>query len=348
MKRRSAYGRQLATRQPRGAEFAAAPANLPIPDSKSQILPPKAFTLVELLVVVVIISMLVGLLMPALQAARNRARITQCSNNQHELCTAIQQYDSAKQRLPGYVNRVRNTAVTWVPVLFPYLGRMDLWEGTGGWRQVGTSAADSPQIEQLVCPNDLDFRADVAPLSYVVNVGVPVTASAAAPDPAPTLDPSYATAVFRNLLPSFQLSSVAAPIKPISFSTIKSPAQRPLLSESTYPILPSTIPSDFGDTYRRSWNLTVAYNANGAITDTLLKSAGLTPARFGFVWPWSWSDSNAATAGETFLPPNTWGSNTLPQRTIHSGIVIVTFCDGSTRSLSDDTDIMVYDRSPIQ
>ena len=89
---------------------------------------PSAFTLVELLVVIVIISMLVGLLMPAMISARGRARIAQCTNNQHELSLAVQQYDGAKQHLPGYINRIliagtsNYAAVSWVPVLFPFWG----------------------------------------------------------------------------------------------------------------------------------------------------------------------------------------------------------------------------------
>ena len=83
--------------------------------------------------VIVIISMLVGLLTPALISARGRARIAQCTNNQHELALAITQYDVAKHHLPGYINLVHGTAVSWVPVLFPFLDRNDLWEGTNGW-----------------------------------------------------------------------------------------------------------------------------------------------------------------------------------------------------------------------
>ena len=133
-------------------------------------LPPSAFTLVELLVVIVIISMLVGLLLPAVLSARGRARVAQCTNNQKEIGLAILQYEGAKKHLPGYVNRVRNTAVSWVPVLFPFLGRMDLWEGTTGWR-MGSGSPYRPRINELVCPDDAGSMVD-CPLTYVVNGGV--------------------------------------------------------------------------------------------------------------------------------------------------------------------------------
>ena len=59
-----------------------------------------AFTLVELLVVIAIIGVLVALLLPAVQAAREAARRTQCSKNLQECASAITAYDQAKGFLP--------------------------------------------------------------------------------------------------------------------------------------------------------------------------------------------------------------------------------------------------------
>ncbi len=58
------------------------------------------FTLVELLVVIAIIGILVGLFLPAVQAAREMARRLQCSNNMLQLSVALQNYESAHLRLP--------------------------------------------------------------------------------------------------------------------------------------------------------------------------------------------------------------------------------------------------------
>jgi prepilin-type N-terminal cleavage/methylation domain-containing protein/prepilin-type processing-associated H-X9-DG protein len=62
------------------------------------------FTLVELLVVIEIIGILMGLLVPAVQAAREAARRAQCANHLKNLGLAAVEYETAKKKLPGYIN----------------------------------------------------------------------------------------------------------------------------------------------------------------------------------------------------------------------------------------------------
>ncbi|MFM8702528.1 MAG: type II secretion system protein, partial [Planctomycetia bacterium] len=62
--------------------------------------PRLGFSLVELLVVIAIISTLVGLLLPAVQAARESGRRTSCANNVRQLATACQQHLEAQGHFP--------------------------------------------------------------------------------------------------------------------------------------------------------------------------------------------------------------------------------------------------------
>ncbi len=84
-----------------------------------------AFTLVELLVVISVIGLLVGLLLPAVQAARESARRLQCSNNLHQLGIALNAYHDTHQRFPsGYVIPVR---LMWSGSLLPHIEQANLF-----------------------------------------------------------------------------------------------------------------------------------------------------------------------------------------------------------------------------
>ncbi len=165
-----------------------------------------AFTLVELLVVITIIAMLVGLMLPAVLAARNRAQVTKCAANQGQLGKAMLGYALAKKHFPGYANTLKNVKVSWAPLLLPYIERNDLWEGTSGWRSGNRSAA--AKIPTFICPSDTTLDNG---LSYVVNVGQTKNST---------------TGMFRDFF------NVASPDY-VSTTDIKSTSQHPMIAEKS-------------------------------------------------------------------------------------------------------------------
>lgn len=82
------------------------------------------FTLVELLVVIAIIGVLVALLLPAIQAAREAARRSQCVNNLKQLGIAMQNYHDTNRELPkGYVSCCWGT---WQMAILPFIEQAQL------------------------------------------------------------------------------------------------------------------------------------------------------------------------------------------------------------------------------
>jgi prepilin-type N-terminal cleavage/methylation domain-containing protein len=168
----------------------------------------RAFTVVELLVVISIISLLMALLLPAVQAARESGRRITCSNNMAQLGKSVQLYLGSKQNYPPSrafpswqapypVNTpltwddagpppASNEYVNWVHYLLPYikndskealdnLGRAYALQIQGGSITPRPIIGDiiNGQIKVLMCPSDLSNQDDAERISYCCNGGRP-------------------------------------------------------------------------------------------------------------------------------------------------------------------------------
>src|SRR6476620_9339383 len=81
----------------------------------------RGFTLVEILVVIAIIGVLVALLLPAIQAAREAAQRSQCMNNLKQIGLAVQVHIDSKKILPTGRNGTDSSSLAWSFYLLPYL-----------------------------------------------------------------------------------------------------------------------------------------------------------------------------------------------------------------------------------
>jgi len=113
----------------------------------------RGFTLVELLVVIAIIGVLVALLLPAVQAAREAARRTQCVNNLKNIGLAVQNHHDTYGRIPN--SRRRYDYITWAAELWPFLeaGNISaIWDRTQTYYGQKEEARTA-QVPIYLCPS---------------------------------------------------------------------------------------------------------------------------------------------------------------------------------------------------
>ncbi len=123
------------------------------------------FTLIELLVVIAIISVLIALLLPAVQSAREAARRAQCCNNLMQLGIALQNYESSHETLPPGVvgdkgpvlDQPKGYGHGWLTQLLPHMELKNIYNHFNlnvGLYEVENSTTRTSLVKGFLCPSD--------------------------------------------------------------------------------------------------------------------------------------------------------------------------------------------------
>ena len=312
----------------------------------------RGFTLIELLVVIAVIGVLIALLLPAVQMAREAARRGQCSNNLKQIGLALSNYHDALGTYPAGVSDLRYAWQQWssLTMLLPYMEQAPVFNainfantGSSGDPSGDNVTAIRSTIAGFQCPSDPDRLTNVEGHdNYAVNWGTkPWRYSATPTGPFGGADVAFPIGVRDVLDGTSRTAAASERVKGIGNGGalgIVMVADR-LTPSAAILALAATPDADVGpDQY-------------AAACMALPPSAPVAPVGVnGGMW-------HEGILGDTcynhVLPPNarscSYGvpDNNHPQGALtatsrHSGLVNVVFLDGSTRAVKNGIDPAVW------
>ena len=300
----------------------------------------RGFTLVELLVVISIIATLVGLLLPAVQSAREAGRRNTCMNNLKQLGNAMLQYETQQQAMPGWRNKHPNAntigvGVGWPVVLLPNLERSDVYRA---FEQVpvasttGTTSSPNPYSSVFVCPSSPPDTDGAPVMSYAGNIGSTAILGTAQ---------KKGDGVLLDLVGGAAYTPARTSLDAISSSD--GSTNTLLVSEKCGSLITSNIRYDVTigpmapvGGYLVSSGTDVANNPNlGAIAGFGLIGSVPSPPSFRVINS-TIPNANPSTPGDRLI-----GFEGFPS-SLHPGVAIAVFCDGHVQNVKDSISPHVY------
>jgi prepilin-type N-terminal cleavage/methylation domain-containing protein len=316
------------------------------------------FTLVELLVVIAIIGTLVGMLLPAVQAAREAGRRNTCINHSRQIGLAIAAYDTAKKSIPGWRNPHPNgasstgalpdtnafSAVSWPVLILPNLEQLPvykLWEANNNATPI--SVAPAPALEIFTCPTSIPALASAPSIAYAGNVGIGYLGGA----PYQFRDDG----VMFDAVGKSGTGAYPGLKNSVDYISSGDGASNTILvverSGGTYN------PQAFYDAFPRSAVNAYSFDPNNSYDTATNATAnaspiigvGAIPRNPGAALPTSGLISSPTLKMINITPAEALSFPLNPNATPssrHSGLVVATFCDGRTQSISDSISPRVY------
>ena len=307
----------------------------------------RGFTLVELLVVITIIGILIALLLPAVQAAREAARRMQCSNNLKQLGLAIHNFHDARNFMPP--SRQSCYHGTWATVIWPYIEQQGLADAWGSLSVFEQPLANlQTQIPGYLCPSRRSPPQLSDPADETYN-GASIPGGAAVMDYAGNIGDAIGNAQYPTWVadwpvgPSAQLNYPAANGSMVFAGPFDSRG------------VPSNAACGGSDP-KCHWkgdvlSMTFSWIKDGLSNTLLVGEKHVPPSGFGKASAWDTSYmnsvwySNIRVAGPGFgLARSDEDSASIGFGSFHSGVCNFVLCDASVRSISVSIDTTILGR----
>lgn len=268
--------------------------------------PRSGFTLVELLVVIAIIGILIALLLPAVQAAREAGRRTQCANNLKQIGLAVHGYHDVYHRLPPAWTESKSNESAFAHIL-PFLEQSnayDLYDFTVGNSDPANQQVVAQRIPEFICPS-CEFARQVPISGCDANDRAPGTYAFSSGS-----DDAWASSVPHNgAIVAYKIND------------------------------PTTSPTRFSSILDGTTNTLLGGESHWGFQDYLFSSGPCAgQVRGGYtVWSSPYPLSTVFTTKGVFNPRQMAGdSNRLANyRSSHPGGVNMGLCDGSVRFFRD-------------